>query len=93
MLGASGIVWHSLLLCADRVEEVGVFAETVAILLNVIEDSSLIIKVSIPLVCAVVGFSCLQTAKDVFIIISNSGDLLDSNCAVQRVVGNEAVGV
>ena len=93
MLGASGIVRHSLLLCADGVKEVGVFAETVAILLNVIEDSPLPIKVFIPLVCAVVGFSCLQTAKDVFIIIGNSCDLLDSNSAVQRVVGVEAVGV
>ena len=93
MLGASGIVRHSLLLCADGVKEVGGLAETVAILLNVIEDSPLPIKVFIPLVRAVVGFSRLQTAKDVFIIIGNSGDLLDSNGAVQRVVGVEAIGV
>ena len=74
-------------------QKVGIFAETVTVFAYIVKNAPLAFKIPIPLVRAIVRFSRLQTAQNTFIVIGDSGDFLDSDGAVERVVGIEAVRI
>ena len=74
-------------------QKVGIFAETVTVFTYIVKNAPLAFKIPIPLVRAIVRFRRLQTAQNTFIVISDSGDFLDSDGAVKRIVGIEAVRI
>ena len=67
-------------------QEVGVLAETITVLSNVVEDPALALKLSAPFVSAVVGLCRLQATKNVLVRISDPGDLFYSDGPVERIV-------
>ena len=74
-------------------QKVWVLAETVTVLTDIAENLALIIKLLIPLVCAVMGLGCLQTTQNTFVIVGDSGDFLYSDGAIERIVGIEAARI
>ena len=86
-------IGHSVLLGANRVQKVGIFAETVTVFTYIVKNAPLAFKIPIPLVRAIVWFRRLQTAQNTFIVISDSCDFLDSDGAVKRIVGIEAIWI
>lgn len=84
---------HCVLLCANRVQEIWVLAETVAILYHIVEDASLAIKLLVPLVCAVVRLSSLQATENILVRVGDSGNLLNSDRTIKRVVSIQAIWI
>ena len=74
-------------------QKVWVLAETVTVLTDIAENLALIIKLLIPLVCAVMRLGCLQTTQNTFVIVGDSGDFLYSDGAIERIVGIEAARI
>jgi len=74
-------------------QKVWVLAETVTVLTDIAENLALIIKLLIPLVCAVMRLGCLQTTQNTFVIVGDSGDFLYSDGTIERIVGIEAARI
>ena len=75
---------------ADRVKEVGVPLEAIGVLTESIRDLHFLIEVVRLLIGTVVTLSSLEAFKHPPVIINNFGQVLDSVCPVERVVGVEA---
>ena len=64
-------------------EEVGVLAEAVAVLLDLTQVLALPHMHRLPVLIAVVRFGALQSAQDMLVLVSNTCDLLDANRAIE----------
>ena len=77
---------RSLLGCADRVQEVGVFAKTGAILVDLIRQLPLALELLFPPARVVGRLRSLKSVKNGSIAVSNSGDFFDSHGPIKRVI-------
>ena len=64
-------------------EEVGVLAEAVAVLLDLIQVLALFHMHLLPVLIAVVRLGALESAQDMLVLVSNTCDLFYANRAIE----------
>ena len=74
-------------------QKVRILAETVTIFSNIVENTPLTLKSPVPFVRAIVRLGRLQPTKNALIVIGDASDFLNSDRAVQRIVGIESVRI
>jgi len=98
-IGATGctvvrlLLTHYVLLCADRVQEIWVLAESVAILYHLVKYASLTIELPIPLVCTVMWLGGLEATENILVGVGDPGNLLNSHRPIQWVVRIQSVWI